>query len=96
MLELDLSGSLMNRGARSLSACIHNIEKLNVSYCEMNKDAIKLLADGIKKRSKPVKYYVQSECVHEKKRKNIQRCHVCKSSNQNQIFITLAVLRQSV
>ena len=57
MLELDLSGNLMNReGARSVSTCIHNIEKLGVVGCHMSEDAIELLAVGIRKRSKPVKY----------------------------------------
>ena len=60
MLKLDLSYNLMNReGAGFLSTCIHNIEKLDVSNCKMNEDVIELLADGLRKRSKPVKYFVQ-------------------------------------
>ena len=59
MLELDLSGSLMNIGARSLSTCIHNIETLGVVGCHMCENAIELLAVGIRKRRKPVKYLVQ-------------------------------------
>ena len=57
MLELYLSHVMINtEGARYLSTCIHNIEKLGVVGCEMSEDAIELLADRIRKRSKPVKY----------------------------------------
>ena len=60
MLELNLNLAIISRGgARSLSTCIHNIETLGVVGCHMSEGAIELLADGLRKRSKPVKYLVQ-------------------------------------
>ena len=60
MLEVYLRDVVINgEGARYLSFCIHNIEKLSVSNCQIREDAIQLLADGIRKRSLPVKYFVQ-------------------------------------
>ena len=53
--EVDLSGAnLDDQKAAIFSTCLHNIEVLNVSECELTAHGIMCIARAIGRRSKPV------------------------------------------
>jgi len=55
MVKVDLSAiTLSDDKTVILSSCMHNIDELNVSGCELTTRGIENIAAGIQKRTKPV------------------------------------------
>ena len=59
MKEVDLSGTnLDDEKAAILSTCLHNVEVLNVSKCELTTNGIQCIAKAIKQKNAQVLAFV--------------------------------------